>query len=128
MHHGDLFKPLQGRSYDLILANPPYVAAAEMAFAGGLGLEISLQKVPREKGMTRNDAVIFSESNGRLLVEVEKNAAKKFEEIFDKDPCARIGSVTGGSRFSVKGLNGEEAIGATIKSLKAAWKKPLNWS
>ncbi len=29
--HGDLFKPLQGRRYDLILANPPYVAAAEMA-------------------------------------------------------------------------------------------------
>ncbi|MGQ0485921.1 MAG: 50S ribosomal protein L3 N(5)-glutamine methyltransferase [Hyphomicrobiales bacterium] len=29
--HGDLFTPLQGRRYDLILANPPYVAAAEMA-------------------------------------------------------------------------------------------------
>jgi ribosomal protein L3 glutamine methyltransferase len=28
---GDLFKPLESRRYDLILANPPYVAAAEMA-------------------------------------------------------------------------------------------------
>lgn len=31
LFHGDLFAPLQGRRYDLILANPPYVAAAEMA-------------------------------------------------------------------------------------------------
>jgi ribosomal protein L3 glutamine methyltransferase len=31
LFEGDLFKPLQRRRYNLILANPPYVAAAEMA-------------------------------------------------------------------------------------------------
>jgi ribosomal protein L3 glutamine methyltransferase len=31
LHRGDLFKPVEGRKYDLILANPPYVAKAEMA-------------------------------------------------------------------------------------------------
>ena len=31
LEHGDLFEPLAGRRYDLIIANPPYVAAAEVA-------------------------------------------------------------------------------------------------
>jgi len=31
LHLGDLYAPVRGRTYDLILANPPYVAAAEMA-------------------------------------------------------------------------------------------------
>jgi ribosomal protein L3 glutamine methyltransferase len=29
LHHGDLFAPLAGKTFDLILANPPYVAKAE---------------------------------------------------------------------------------------------------
>lgn len=28
MHHGDLFEPVAGKCFDLILANPPYVPAA----------------------------------------------------------------------------------------------------
>jgi ribosomal protein L3 glutamine methyltransferase len=31
LHQGDLFAPLGRRRYDLILTNPPYVAAEEMA-------------------------------------------------------------------------------------------------
>ncbi len=30
LHRGDLYDPVAGKTYDLILANPPYVAAAEM--------------------------------------------------------------------------------------------------
>ena len=47
------------------------VAAAEMAFAGGYGLEIDLGKVPG-KDLIRNDTVLFSESNSRFLIEVEE--------------------------------------------------------
>jgi ribosomal protein L3 glutamine methyltransferase len=31
LHRGDLFKPLDGKSYDLIISNPPYVDAEGMA-------------------------------------------------------------------------------------------------
>lgn len=31
LHHGDLFKPIGGATYDLILANPPYVAGKAIA-------------------------------------------------------------------------------------------------
>ena len=31
LHQGDLFAPLKGRRYDLILANPPYVDAESLA-------------------------------------------------------------------------------------------------
>jgi ribosomal protein L3 glutamine methyltransferase len=57
LHRGDLFEPLEGRKYDLILANPPYVAKDEikafppeyknepvMAHLGGIdGLDIVRQ-------------------------------------------------------------------------------------
>ena len=31
LHEGDLYAPVAGKRYDLIVANPPYVSAAAMA-------------------------------------------------------------------------------------------------
>ena len=69
------------------------VAAAEMAFASGLGLELDLQKVP-VKDITRNDFVLFSESNSRFLIEVAQEDKEDFEELMKGKNCAQIGKVT----------------------------------
>ena len=45
------------------------VAAAEMAFAGGLGLSIDLSSVPNESELSE-EICLFAESNSRFLVEV----------------------------------------------------------
>jgi len=46
------------------------VAAAEMAFSGGYGIQLNLGSVPRARNMKRNDYIVFSESNSRFLMEV----------------------------------------------------------
>ena len=56
------------------------VTAAEMALAGGYGMELDLGKVP-SKAVERNDFVLFSESNSRFLVEVSENAKSDFEDL-----------------------------------------------
>lgn len=101
------------------------VAAAEMAFAGGLGLEIDLDKVPG-KELTRNDFVIFSESNSRFLMEVAEVDKEDFEELMRGKGCFQIGKVAKEQKFIVKGLNGKTVIDAQLKTLRHSWKKTLN--
>ena len=64
------------------------VAAAEMAFAGGYGLELDLAKVP-SKELTRSDFVLFSESNSRFLIEVSEMDMHEFEAQMKGKGCAK---------------------------------------
>ncbi|MEM3464736.1 MAG: AIR synthase-related protein, partial [Candidatus Bathyarchaeia archaeon] len=98
------------------------VAAAEMAFSGGYGMELHLQKVPREN-LNRNDFVLFSESNSRFLVEVSEKAKEEFEALFKGLPCAEIGRVTKTPRLRVYGLNNEIVVDASLNDLLASWKR-----
>ncbi len=57
---------------------------SEMASAGGLGVEVELQYVPRkEKGMEAWE-VMMSESQERMLLCVKKGKEKDIEDIFSK--------------------------------------------
>ena len=103
------------------------VALAEMAFAGGHGLEISLANVPREDGINRDDVILFSESNSRFVVEVEPRSQAAFEERMPRGCCAMIGMVSSGPRVSVIGLGGREIINLSVSELKEAWQAPLRW-
>jgi len=100
------------------------VAAAEMAFAGGWGMELDLRKVPREN-VNRNDFVLFSESNSRFLIEVSEKAKQDFEALMNGKVCAEIGRVTKTPRLCVHGLNGEVVVEASVCNLLASWKRPL---
>jgi len=101
------------------------VAAAEMAFASGYGLEIDLSRVPR-KEVARSDFALFSESNSRFLIEVAESDKEDFETLMKGKNCALIGKVTKEPKLLIVGLNGKSAIDASLESLRHSWKKTLN--
>jgi phosphoribosylformylglycinamidine synthase II len=103
------------------------VAAAEMAFAGGLGMKIYLKQVPLGEPINRDDIVLFSESNTRFLVEVAPEHKAKFENMMNGVDFSAIGRVTNRQRLDMYGLTGERVLSAPLAELKEAWQKPLRW-
>ncbi len=103
------------------------VAAAEMAFAGGLGMTIHLRQVPVGEAMSRDDYILFSESNTRFLVEIAPDHKQQFQDMMAGVDFAAIGVVTSRDKLEVYGLNGEIVLSALIAELKEAWQKPLRW-
>jgi len=103
------------------------VAAAEMAFAGEVGAEIEIAKVPYEGEALRDDFILFSETNSRFLVEVSSENAQSFEKALEEVAFAHIGLTTGGDELVVKGLDGTTVIAEKLEDLKEAWKSPLAW-
>jgi ribosomal protein L3 glutamine methyltransferase len=76
LHEGNLFDPLPSGSYDLILANPPYVAEAEVgAFPPEYAHEPRLAHLGGEDGMDivrriLDEAPAFLAPSGGLLCEI----------------------------------------------------------
>ena len=111
------------------------VAAAEMAFSGGLGMELFLSEVPykqlsafsRQPSALRNDYILFSESNSRFIVEVERKNQKEFEKLLKGLPFGLIGCTSKEKEFKVYGLDGKVCLSSDIAKLKQAWQEPLNW-
>ncbi len=104
------------------------VAAAEMAFAGGYGMDLSLEKVPN-KDIARSDILLFSESNTRFIVEISPENKEAFEGDMrvEKIPAGLLGKVTESSEFRITGLDEKICIKTDIQKLKDAWQKPLKW-
>jgi phosphoribosylformylglycinamidine synthase II len=103
------------------------VALAEMAFAGGLGIEVNLHGLPRSKDCWRLDAQLFSESNSRYIVEVEPENYHAFAKLMLNLPFGQIGKVTEERMLVIKADNGDAVIKSDIDALKSAWQKPFDW-
>lgn len=101
------------------------VAAAEMALASNLGIELDLKKVPA-KAVERNDFALFSESNSRFLVEVTQKDKETFESIMKGKVFAEIGKVTKTPNLAIKGLKGTTVVDASVADLRASWKQTLS--
>ncbi len=101
------------------------VAAAEMAFAGGYGLALDLRSVPN-KLVTRNDFLLFSESNSRFLIEVAEQDRFAFEDLMRNKACAQIGRVTKDEKLLINGLEGKVVVDAGLSELRHSWKKTLS--
>ncbi len=103
------------------------VAAAEMAFAGEVGLGVDLSAVPYEGPADRrlDSVLLFAESNSRFLVEVEPEKGSAFERALAGLPCAKVGETDASGLLTVTGLAGETLIASPLPDLKAAWQTPL---
>jgi len=101
------------------------IAACEMAFSSNLGIDLRLKEVPKPRSLTRNDFILFSESNSRFLVEVDKKHEHDFEELMRGNPCASVGTIKKDPIFTVYGLGGKKLMETELAALRRAWKTPL---
>ncbi len=104
------------------------VAAAEMAFAGGVGVELDLSQVPVATESATLLARLFAESNTRFLCEVKPARAAEFERHLTGVPLAPLGSTTSEQRLRIfdKPM-GNALVNAELAELKSAWQAPLNF-
>ena len=102
------------------------MALAETAFAGGFGMEVDLRKVPQSE-LSRNDLILFSESQSRFVVTIDPSKKDAFEALLGDSTFRDIGVVSQGNGFQVAGLDGKTIVRATVSDLKEAWQKPLRF-
>ncbi len=111
------------------------VALAEMAFAGGLGAEVTLDVLPaidteiragsETLPNTRSIVKLFSESNSRFLVEVSPGNQGAFEANFTGVTACSIGQVTADPMVVIR--SGQfDLVKLANSQLKAAWQSPLD--
>jgi phosphoribosylformylglycinamidine synthase len=108
------------------------VAAAEMAFAGGVGAELRLTHVPAagvepHDAVSRSAVLLFAESNTRFLCEVPEENSRVFEALLADAPFARIGKTTATHRLRIVNPDATLAVDANLDDLKEAWQAPLRW-
>jgi len=103
------------------------VALAEVAFSGGLGMEIFLSEVVAQANAKCNEVLLFSESNSRFVVEVEKSKQKEFEKLLKGTSFGLAGCLSAKNNFKIYGLDGKICVDTDINKLKECWKRPLRW-
>src|SRR3989344_682216 len=69
------------------------VALAKQSIAGQMGARVDLSRIPGKA--RQSDAILFSESQGRILVSVRSTCEKAFEKLLKGIPHARIGEESG---------------------------------
>jgi phosphoribosylformylglycinamidine synthase len=103
------------------------VAAIEMAFSGGLGVEVDLDAVPTESGRAVGPAArAFAEDPSRYLLEVAEGDLEAIADVFGDLPHAVIGAFTepgpDGGEVVVTGVGDGPAVDRADRFL-AAWNE-----
>jgi phosphoribosylformylglycinamidine synthase len=114
--HGAIRRGLLVAAHDLSEGGLA-VALAEMALAGRLGVEVQLPN----NGLSPAE-VLFSESNGRLLLEVAPEETEALEELFEGAPLVCLGLVTEEPTIRI-GMNGNMLVDVAVEAAVLAWKR-----
>ncbi|MBT7702817.1 phosphoribosylformylglycinamidine synthase, partial [Candidatus Peregrinibacteria bacterium] len=93
------------------------VALARKAVAGQLGMDISLENLPVKGEVTRPDHLLFSESQGRLIMSINPAKKDEFEALFTDLPLAQIGTVREDEKFTLTDLEGQTVIDTDTSTL-----------
>ncbi len=102
------------------------LALAEMAFAGGFGAEISLDKaLAHDSSACQDHVLLFAESNNRIIIEVQPKDQQALLKLFSGTPITKLGSVQAQEDLCIQGLEGDPLIKANIEELRKTWKQPL---
>ena len=96
------------------------IAAAEMAFSGGLGLELDVACLPTD-GPVSDAAALFAEYAGRFLVEVEAGKQDAFEGLAKDCPPALLGKVNDTGRLAIS-ADGRKLVDLDIEDARGAWR------
>ena len=94
------------------------VALAEMSIAGRLGADVKLVEVESDTAVEK----LFSESIGRVLVEVREEDTAAFEQMLSDAAVTRLGVVSSSSDVSMRNADGQEIIHIGVAALEQAWR------
>ena len=90
-------------------------------------MNLRMADVPGSDAVSRNDRMLFSESNSRFIVEVTGESQEEFQQVMSGTATAAIGEITDDEDFVVYGLEGDLIVSTNIWDLKEAWQKTFRW-
>jgi phosphoribosylformylglycinamidine synthase len=108
------------------------VAISEMAFAAGKGVKIDVDAVKtreiksRETKLTVTE-ILFSESNGRFIVEVKPGNEARFREILENAIFAEVGCVNNDKKIVFESEKNKIKIQENLEVLLNYWRSTINW-
>lgn len=98
------------------------VAICEMCIGGKRGVELNLSNIPLRSNV-RDDLLLFSESQGRIIAEVSEENKKDFEEEMQGASFALIGKVRKDNLIIFENKNFSFTI--KVEEVEKAWKNGL---
>ncbi len=98
------------------------VALVKKSMGGLLGITISLEKLSEKIG---DEVLLYSESQGRILVTVAPQRQKQFEQMMKGNVCALIGQVEEEPMILVRGKKGKTIIQSSVEDLLLSYRKPF---
>ncbi len=101
-----------------------FVTLAEMVIGGGWGVEVALDTTGREP--CGPAALLFSESQGRFVVEVDESRRSAFDRLMEGTETTLIGRVIPEPVVSVT-HRGSTVLEIARADLDAAWREALEW-
>ncbi|MCA6080027.1 MAG: phosphoribosylformylglycinamidine synthase subunit PurL [Endomicrobium sp.] len=108
------------------------VAISEMAFAAGKGVKVNIDavKIAGAKSQ-RTDLtaaeILFSESNGRFVVEVKPENEDRFKEILKGAVFAEVGCVKDDKNVVFESEKNKIEIREDVGVLLNSWRSTINW-